>query len=573
MNDRLAPSKRPRRVVRALTLVLALLLTHAAQASVELQLDRQRVVVGETVTLTFLTDDPRQSLETDLGALEEDFEILDRRTETQLSIVNGRQTAIVRLLLTVEPRRAGTLTIPALDFGGERTAPVELQVDPAPELAPGELPPVFIEVELTPEEGPWYVHAQFGLVVRVFYQQNLTEAAISQPEPSPAAVRLLQETPYQAERGGERYRVLERIYAVFPERSGVLEIPAMELSGRLVERGSGGIWQPAVRGRRIRVASEPRTLMIESRPDAFTGSHWLPARELNLAQQISAADTLRVGEPVTRTVLIDAVGLEENMLVEPAWPALPNARLYPDKPQGITRDDGRWVLGHKEFRYAVVPEEPGELVLPELRLDWWDTRRNEQRTAVLPAHTVQVQPSALVPPVAPPAATEPALGTGASPSGTPAAAGPGARAWRILAVSFAGLWLLTLWFAWRGRQIGGHQAEPSQALDVDEAALLERFKRSCSAGDRVAARRSLGAWLRRNGFSPDGSLLDFAAGVEDGALREALEALDAAGFRPRGSMDWDGAELWRRFAAWRRERERAGGDEAALTDLYARRAG
>ena len=62
-----------------------------------------------------------------------------------------------------------------------------------------------------PEKGPYYVHAQLGLVVRVFYQQNLTEAAISQPEPSPASVRLLQETPYQAERGGERYRVLERL--------------------------------------------------------------------------------------------------------------------------------------------------------------------------------------------------------------------------------------------------------------------------------------------------------------------------------------------------------------------------
>ena len=60
------------------------------------------------------------------------------------------------------------------------------------------------------------MHAQLSLTVRVFYQQNLTEAAISPPEPAPASVRLMQETPYQAERGGERYRVLERNYAVFP---------------------------------------------------------------------------------------------------------------------------------------------------------------------------------------------------------------------------------------------------------------------------------------------------------------------------------------------------------------------
>ena len=305
-----------------MVLAAALILALPAAAQVELKLDRQRVVEGETVTLTFVSNDPRQSLDADFSALNADFEVIDRRTETQLSIVNGRQTAVVRLLLTVEPLRAGRLEIPAFDFSGARTAPAMLEVAPAPELAPGELPPVFIEVDLIPEEGPWYVHAQFGLVVRVFYpQNNLTEATISQPEPSPAAVRLLQETPYQAERGGQRYRVLERIYAVFPERSGELEIPPMELSGRLVERDSGSTWRPVDRGRRIRVTSDALALTIAPRPDAFTGADWLPARELKVAQQISATDTLRVGEPVTRTVLIDAVGLEENMLVEPAWPA------------------------------------------------------------------------------------------------------------------------------------------------------------------------------------------------------------------------------------------------------------
>src|SRR5210317_746221 len=252
-------------------------------------------------------------------------------------------------------------------------------------------------MDVVPAEGPYYVHAQLGLVVRVFYQQNLTEAAISQPEPSQASVRLLQETPYQAERGGERYRVLERNYAVFPERSGELTIPPMQLTGRLVERRTSSVWQPAVRGRRVQVESEAIVLSIESKPDEFAGSEWQPAREYRITQQVSSGESLRVGEPVTRTVIIDAVGLEENMIVEPAWPEVADARIYPDQPQGITRDDGNWVLGHKEFRYAVVPEKEGELVLPELRVEWWDTQNNRARTAVLAAQAIKVQPSALVP--------------------------------------------------------------------------------------------------------------------------------------------------------------------------------
>ena len=77
-----------------------------------------------------------------------------------------------------------------------------------------------------------------------------------------------------------------------------------------------------------------------------------------------------------------------------------NARIYPDQPQGISRDDGQWVLGHKEFRYAVVPEQAGELVLPEIRLDWWDTTTNTLQTASLPEHRMMVAASVLAPDLA-----------------------------------------------------------------------------------------------------------------------------------------------------------------------------
>ena len=559
--------------IRSFAAGLLFCLSLAAQAAVEVELDRNSVVEGETVTLTFTTDDARQSLDADFSPIEKDFEILDRRSETQLSIVEGRQAAVVRLLLTVEPRRSGELVIPAIEFDGSSTRPLALYVDPAPEPGPGELPPVFIEVEVSPESGPYYVHAQFGLIVRVFYQQNLTEAAISPPEPSPASVRLLQETPYQADRGGERYRVLERNYAIFPERSGELIIPSMQLSGRLVERRSTGVWQPSVRGRRVNVTSDKLRLEIEPKPAGFSGTEWQPAREFRLTQQISSSDTLRVGEPVTRTIIVDAVGLEENMILEPAWPEIPNARIYPDQPQGITRDDGQWVLGHKEFRYAVVPEQEGELVLPELRVNWWDTASHLQRTAVLPEHILTVQPSALVPPPAPstavpaPAALDPQqIGPGAGPD-EPAY-------WRWLTLLFAGLWLLTLLVLWRvrnGRAAKGPDSVEYRAMTQSEAELLAGMKRACNSGDRRQARRALQRWLRDYGPGNNGSLLEFVAKLESSELVLSVQALDSDGFRPGVSETWDGKATWQQFSEWHKGWMARGRNKVVpLTDLYAK---
>ena len=255
----------------ALSLVLLMVFSVAHGAPVTAKLDRNSVVVGETVTLILETSDTDQSLDTDLSVLQAEFDVLNRRSETQMSFVNGRQTASVRLVITLEPKRAGNLMIPALKFPGVSSSPLVLKVSEAPVAPAGSAEPVFIEVTVQPDSGPYYVLAQISLTVRIFYQANLTEAAINPPAPEQSSVRLLDEVPYQSDRNGQQYRVLERRYAIFPERSGSLTIPPMELTGRLTERPSDRLWQPTVRGRRVRVQSEPITLEVSPRAPSYTG--------------------------------------------------------------------------------------------------------------------------------------------------------------------------------------------------------------------------------------------------------------------------------------------------------------
>src|SRR5690554_1380781 len=123
--------------VFALTLVWLLLNGAAQAATVTAKLDRSTAVVGETVTLTLQTDDTNQSLETDLSALYADFDVLDQRSETQMSIVNGARSATVRLVVTLEPKRAGNLEVPALSFRGATSQPLVLTVREVPKTAPG----------------------------------------------------------------------------------------------------------------------------------------------------------------------------------------------------------------------------------------------------------------------------------------------------------------------------------------------------------------------------------------------------------------------------------------------------
>jgi hypothetical protein len=313
---------------------------------------------------------------------------------------------------------------------------------------------------------------------------------------------------------------------------------------------------------------------ISPRPANFSGAAWQPARSYRLGEQLSTSGDIRVGEPVTRTVIIDAVGLEENMIAEPDWNEIPDARVYPDQPQGISRDDGEWVLGHKEFRYAVVPEREGSLVLPEIKVVWWDTVANQERTSILPSRTINVLAANIGQP-ADPLAAQGRENAMAAPMADASDRRPMSGGfWPWLTLAFAVLWLATLAWAVARRPQG---AVPPRAREHEarEEALRAAFKRACGRNDAAAARLALRAWLKQAApvsSSARASLVDFAKMCGNDDLARAVRELDAAGFSPQADRAWDGSALYRAWRDWNKKVLIADSKaEPALTDLYARK--
>jgi hypothetical protein len=127
--------------------------------------------------------------------------------------------------------------------------------------------------------------------------------------------------------------------------------------------------------------------------------------------------------------------------------------------------------------------------------------------------------------------------------------------------------------AWRMRSRRNIQSNDRQSmLSEDESLLLKSLKRACESEDSGQARRALGAWL--NGFGPEnssGSLLDFAAGLDDEVLRASVYAMDSHGYRPDGNKNWNSRNFWKQFEAWKKSwKAAAAARKPPLTDLYAK---
>lgn len=511
-----------------LACAMALPFTTARAADVRAWLDRDAIQLGETVTLN-VESSGAATLQPDFAPLEKDFNLLGTQSSRQVTVSNGVRTAKTLWAVGLEPKHAGTFTIAPIAVGSARTEALQLTVAPAPAGAPQAGGNVFLEVEAEPATP--YVQQQVRYTARLYYAFDLTDGNLSEPRADGLAVqRLGQDKSYLATVGGRRYHVVERHYAVTPERSGAVTIPALAFRGNALDvTDPTGFFS---RGRPVTARSEAVTLQVRPQPSGWQGP-WLPATSLLLEDEGDLPDQVRVGDPVTRTIRLQAQGLGYEQLPELDLAAPAGADMYPDKADTRTRDDGTWLFGERVRKFAFVPNRPGTLVIPGLSVTWWDVANNRASTTRLAPHTIRVLPAT----GSPASASPPASAAGASVSGasTPPAGPASAPSpplpvpplalprdwpWATLAGALFILWLLTLAAWWRSRRT---RVAVAPALP-DTQAPRAAFQRACALGDLAAAERALVAWARVERPQVH-NLGELVAASEDPAQREVLEEL------------------------------------------------
>ncbi len=527
-------------------MLLALSFSNAASAAVRAWLDRSSMQLGETVTLNVESDDSTAA-EPDFSVLLGDFNSLGTQSSRQISISNGATSAKTVWAVGLEPKRAGSLTIPAFNIGGQSSDPLSLTVLPAPIGAqgkPGDT--LFVEVSADPLNP--YVQQQVRYTVKLYFAVNLSDGSLDEPATANAVVQKLgRDNQYTANLHGQSYHVLERNYALIAEKSGPLSVPALSFRGSAVDNSDPtGFFR---RGRTVTARSDALQLDVRAKPASWGSAPWLPAASLVLSDESQLPAEIQVGEPLTRTLKLRAQGLGFEQLPELEIATPEGAEVYADKSQTQTRDDGSWLYGERTRKFAIVPTWPGTLTLPAVEVQWWNTTSERMETASLPAREIKVTGAPLAPAAAPPIVPSP------SPSSTTATTSPaeviypsptsGAelRFWRWSSALLGGLWLLTLALWWRSRRaMHGTRVAATQPTQAPARSV---FLRACSMGDLSGAERALVAWARRE-KADILNLGSLATALDDPAQRAALDELQRMRYAG-ASAEGLGARLTRAF--------------------------
>lgn len=512
-------------MTRLMTLVFLLLLGYQASAAeLVARVDRTQLSLDETVELTLETGDSPALGKPDLLPLNGLFKVFDSRQVNQLSGANGEARTTTRWLVTLQPLQTGYVVIPPLQLGDWRSEPITLHVSEPGDEGSDTLAPIFIDSSL--DQDSVYVQAQVVLTLRIYHSVSLyDDSTLSPLQMSDALVeRLGEPRTYEKDINGIRHGVIEIRYALFPQKSGTLSIPAQLFSATTV--ASNGAFYGSRFGKSTQVKSPEIPLQVKPKPAEYPAdAPWLPATDLTLVEAWSPQpQEAQLGEALTRSLMLKAEGLASTQLPPLESPPMAGLRRYPDQPSLNDEVSDKGVTGSREQREALVATGAGEYVLPSVELVWWNTDEDRLERSILPERVLQVaenpefQQAPIDHPDTPQAQTETRLW-------------PWQLSSAVLALTTLlgfGLWL-------RAR------SQPAVIRTVQSGptprGLLDDLKRACLANDTQATRHALDAWARQQ---PE-TLADMAARFVP--LSDALDGLNGALYSETGQR-WQGEALW-----------------------------
>ncbi|MGL1958517.1 MAG: BatD family protein [Colwellia sp.] len=378
-----------------------------ALTSVNATVDKNPVVMNESIVLTVVADDSMDGDSLDTSPLLTDFIVGRNAVSSQTSIVNFSATRTTRWQIVLIPRRTGALTIPPLTVENVQSKAITVKVLNAGSPQANSLglkgqQDVFITAKLSSKEV--YVQQLLTLSIKLHIGVQLQRGSLTEPTLTDANIEQIgKDQESDSIINGKRYRVIERTYAITPQKSGQFIVESPMFSGDMtVQSQRRSNFLSFNETKPINVRGDKLALNVLPIPDSYltkanntnNNSAWLPSELLTLHQEWQPQDAnFVVGEPITRTITLTAAGLAKAQLPKIIMNAPKGLKIYPDQAELHSNLTKERLVSQKKQNFALVASYAGEFTLPEINIAWWNTVTNKYQQTTLPAQTIIVKPN------------------------------------------------------------------------------------------------------------------------------------------------------------------------------------
>jgi len=429
--------------------ITSLLFSISFQANAALKItasvNQNPVVQGNSFILELRANESISASDWDSSALLADFVVGRTSTNSQTSYMNGKKSHLTTLSTVLMARNIGRYTIPAFTIEGAKTQPIKVSVISPSTASSRGLDNRNIELKVDVTEQDIYVGQQFIYTTTLYIAQNteMQTGNLTEPTTEDGTIKQIGKDENASQViNGRRFQTITRQYAITINSAGLTTILPSRFEGQVSTAKRGYRFGPSTP---VIIQAKKLNLNIKPQPIDYKGE-WLISDFVQLDEELQPSqNSYPQGEPITRTVTLTVANVDKSALPNLAVHWTQTVKVYPDKPQLTSFAQQENYFSQQILSFAIIPNQLGELTLPEISVPWFNSKTQQQEWARLPAKTITIIANKNAQVSNLPAITVAdneirAQNLSTAPTESPI--------WRWLTFIFATLWLLTcaVWF-------------------------------------------------------------------------------------------------------------------------------
>ena len=540
-------------LLAALLCLFAMMPTHSLAANITVKIDRNPVMQDETFHITYEAETDVDG-RPDFTAISENFDILNSSQSTNMQLINGNYSMKKSWDLTVIGTKPGTFTIPSIPFGKDLSPALRVKVaENADDKGKIETAEIFVEVEADTKSA--YIGSEIIYTARLVRSIDISQGQFSELEtsdPDAIIISLGNIPQYTTTRKGKRYVVNEIRYAVYPQHSGKITFKPLLFQARISTSNSRSLFDQFLRAGEIkRIRSKKLDITVKPKPEKIKTDEWLPVKKLSIDEEWSDdLSNIKVGEPVTRTLTINAEGFTAEQLPDLTIKDLDQLKQYPDQSVTENTKTANGITATKQIKVAIIPTAAGLFTLPEIAIPWWNTKSKRLEIARIPETTLTATGSATNLPILPTAPeTQPSTVITSIESQDPGY-------WPWLSFGLAIGWLLTIVYTiYRNKTahsgtMQNQKKTTAKPQPLKLKALEKAVQKACNHHNAEATKHALMQWAHAFWQTENiNSLADIAQRSNKG-FADSISQLNSVLYGTNPAQ-WDGQNLLKEFDHFR----------------------
>lgn len=348
-----------------------------------------QVYLGDIFILNVEVDDTGSEYQLDTNVLKDNFTVFLPSRSQKKTYINGEFKAQTTWQVRLQANKVGTFTIPAIKVANVETQAIKIQViEPSAQQKSIQGDAIFIENSLN--KSKIYLGQQLVLESKIYISENVNNANVLPPSIDSVEVEQIDPKPQsQIIRNGIRYQVFSYQYKITPSVAKDIIIPSPLLTGQITRRVNQ--WQSQSAYQTINIRGNTLPLTIKEIPNDFQGD-WLVSDDVRLIENNDLhTKEYAVGDPITRSISLQVASTSIDKMPQIKLNYDNSMRYYPDKDDLKQGEINNKLYTQRTITHAIIANEAGELVLPEIKIPWWDSALDKQKFAILPAQKLTIK--------------------------------------------------------------------------------------------------------------------------------------------------------------------------------------